>query len=54
MFVEPFVRDGHIFLVPAVISGFVTTQEHDGDATRVERKKHPIGTALVLDAELAH
>src|ERR1035437_2001005 len=42
----------YLFLVPAVIAGFVATEQQKSYAARIKNVKHPVGVSLVLHAQL--
>src|ERR1700754_400272 len=48
------VRARDVPLIPAGVTAFVATEQHDGNARRVERVQHTVRISIVLDAQLAH
>jgi hypothetical protein len=52
MFVIEAVGDREQFLVPAVVSGFISADQQNCTTPRIKRKKHSIRPACVLRPEL--
>src|SRR5205085_9388445 len=48
------IRQRYMFLVPAVITGFVPAQQQDRYTARIENVEHTVGMSLMLDAQFAH
>src|ERR1035437_5146738 len=49
-----FIGLGDRFLVPAWIPGLIAAQKQNANPARIEGVEHAIGTAFMLDAQLAH
>ncbi len=54
MFVVKSIRNRHIFFIPAILAGFITTNQKNCAATRIKSIEYTIWPATVLNSQLTH